>query len=160
MTFNTLTISIFIAAICGGQAFAPSSAFTRSSTSLQMQESSADVSRFEFFKQAAGLSVASALSSSIAFPAFADDITLPSGVVYSVTKTGDGAKPEIGELAGIRFKAVCIPTGNTIDDLFDNPEPYYTRVGSGGLIKGVEEVIPKMRVGDRFFITIPVSACF
>ena len=28
-----------------------------------------------------------------------------------------------------------VQTGNVIDDIFDKPEPYYTRVGSGGLIK-------------------------
>lgn len=49
---------------------------------------------------------------------------------------GDGPQPEIGELIAIRFAAFC--GSNKIDDIFDTPEPYYTRVGSGGLIKGVE----------------------
>jgi hypothetical protein len=44
-----------------------------------------------------------------------------------------------------------------IDDIFDTPEPYYTRVGSGAMLKGVEEVLPMMVLGDRWVLTIPVS---
>lgn len=66
----------------------------------------------------------------------------------------------MGELAGIRFKAVVKENGNKIDDIFETPEPYYTRVGSGGLIKGVEEVLPMMRVGDRWIITVPGKLAF
>ena len=70
-------------------------------------------------------------------------------------KEGKGPVPDVGELAAIRFKATA--GENTMDDIFDTQEPYYTRVGSGGLIKGVEEVLPKMRVGDRWVLTVPVS---
>jgi FKBP-type peptidyl-prolyl cis-trans isomerase len=88
------------------------------------------------------------------FPAFADE-TLPSGVAIKVVKSGNGPQPDIGELAAIRFASFA--GENKIDDIFETPEPYYTRVGSGGLIKGVEEVLPKMRVGDRWVLTVPVS---
>ena len=49
---------------------------------------------------------------------------------------------------------------NKIDDIFETPEPYYTRLGSGGLLKGVETTLPLMRVGDRWSLTIPVSLQF
>ena len=61
-------------------------------------------------------------------------------------------------MAAIRVSAYA--GDNKIDDIFETPEPYYTRIGSGGLIKGVEEVLPKMRVGDRWVLTIPVSLCY
>lgn len=81
--------------------------------------------------------------------------TLPNGVTYEVKKKGDGPQPEIGELAAIRFAAY---NGETkIDDIFDTPEPYYTRIGSGGLLKGVEQTLPLMKLGDRWVLTIPVS---
>lgn len=85
-------------------------------------------------------------------------VTLPSGVSYTVTKAGSGPKPQIGQLAAIRFKAVAGKT--VIDDIYGTQEPYYTRVGSGGLIKGVEEVLPKMRVGDRWVLTVPGKLAF
>jgi FKBP-type peptidyl-prolyl cis-trans isomerase len=89
------------------------------------------------------------------FPAFAATTeTLPTGVTYEVVKSGDGPKPEIGELVAIRFAAYF--GDRKIDDIFETPEPYYTRLGSGGLLKGVESTLPLMRVGDRWKLTIPV----
>lgn len=96
----------------------------------------------------------------VAVAAEEQPVKLPSGTSYVVVKSGDGPQPSIGELAGIRFRAEVVQTGNKIDDIFDTPEPYYTRIGSGGLLKGVEEVLPKMRVGDRFLITIPTNMAF
>jgi peptidylprolyl isomerase len=137
-------------------AFAPSSpAFTRTSTEINM----AGMSRLDFVK-AGALATAGAVLAGQASPAFAEEVTLPSGVKYEVVKSGTGPKPSVGELAGIRFKAVVKETGNKIDDIFDTPEPYYTRVGSGGLIKGVEEVLPSMRVGDRWTLTVPGNLAF
>lgn len=84
--------------------------------------------------------------------------TTPAGVTYEVVKAGTGPKPEVGELIAIRFAAFCGP--NKIDDIFDTPEPYYTRVGSGGLLKGVETTLPLMTVGDRWKLTIPGELAF
>jgi peptidylprolyl isomerase len=113
------------------------------------------VSRQDFVKTAS-IATSSWLVSS-ALPALAEE-KLPSGVTYSVMKSGDGPKPEIGELAAIRFAAY---SGEIkIDDIFDTPEPYYTRLGSGGLLKGVETTLPLMRVGDRWKLSIPVSVSF
>ena len=87
------------------------------------------------FLQTAFLGVAA----STFFPAivFAEDetVTLPSGVSYVINKKGDGPVPEIGELGAIRFRAFAGLGGNKIDDIFDTPEPYYTRIGSGGMLK-------------------------
>ena len=57
-------------------------------------------------------------------------VTLPNGVMYTVIKQGTGPKPDRGELVAIRFAAY---NGDVqIDNIFDTPEPYYTRLGSGG----------------------------
>jgi len=123
---------------------------------------SAEISRDGFLKQIVGTAAALTLTSPVALPAFAADeqVVLPSGVSYVVTKAGDGPTPTIGELAAIRFKATVVQSGIILDDCYDTPEAYYTRVGAGGLIKGVEEVLPKMRLGDRFLITVPTKLAF
>ena len=113
---------------------------------------SPSVSRQDFVKTA-GFAVSSWLLSP-SLPAVADE-KLANGVTYAVKKSGKGPKPEIGELVAIRFAAYA--GDNKIDDIFDTPEPYYTRVGSGALIKGVEETLPLMTVGDRWVLTVPVS---
>mmetsp|Transcript_11139 Transcript_11139/g.24110 ORF Transcript_11139/g.24110 Transcript_11139/m.24110 type:complete len:200 (+) Transcript_11139:32-631(+) len=141
-------------------AFAPATVTTRTSTAVSMAAGeSSGMSRLDFVK--AGSLAAAGIALSPAMPAFAGEkVTLPSGVVYEVVKSGSGPKPDKGELAGIRFKANVEASGNVIDDILETPEPYYTRVGSGGLIKGVEEVLPSMRVGDRWIITVPGSLAF
>uniref|UniRef100_A0A7S1C0A8 Peptidylprolyl isomerase n=1 Tax=Corethron hystrix TaxID=216773 RepID=A0A7S1C0A8_9STRA len=117
--------------------FSPSSP-SRKAFVTSPQTTQLDASRSDFLRIVAttgALSLTTQIST--VFPALADGATTtsPSGVVIEVLKTGDGPKPEVGQLAGIRFKAIVKETGNKIDDVFDTPEPYYTRVGSGGLIK-------------------------
>ena len=112
-------------------------------------------SRQDFMKTASVAGASWLLSPSA--PAFADE-TLPSGVTVTVKKSGNGPKPEIGELVAIRFSAYA--GDNKIDDIFDTPEPYYTRLGSGGLLKGVESTLPLMQLGDRWVLNIPVRFHF
>ena len=139
--------------------FTPSAAFVApspsSTSSTSLFSSSAPTSRTDFLRDIAAVGFTAAAGFGLgSSPAYADEIT-PSGVAIKVTKAGNGPAPKIGELAAIRFASF---QGETkIDDIFVTAEPYYTRVGSGGLIKGVEEVLPKMRVGDRWVLTIPVS---
>ena len=143
--------------ICLLSLLAPSAAFvapsaSQSSTRLSAQSSS----RADFLRDVttAVVGVTAAAVVQQPFPAFADE-TLPSGVAIKVLKSGNGPKPDRGELAAIRF--ISFAGENKIDDVLNTPEPYYTRIGSGGLIKGVEEVLPMMRLGDRWVLTIPVS---
>ncbi|EJK54543.1 hypothetical protein THAOC_25816 [Thalassiosira oceanica] len=72
-----------------------------------------------------------------------------------------GASVVVSTLGGMpAYADEVLPSGNKIDDIFETPEPYYTRIGSGGLIKGVEEVLPKMVVGDRWVLTVPGPLAF
>jgi hypothetical protein len=114
-------------------------------------------SRRQFVLGGGTVATAFVISGATPFLALAgaeETTTLPNGVSYTVQKTGTGPEPSIGELAAIRFKATA--GDNVIDDIFDTAEPYYTRVGSGGMLKGVEAVLPMMRVGDRWTLVIPV----
>jgi len=118
------------------------------------------MSRAEVFQQTAA-TAAAALIVGLAWtaPAAAAEPTTtvtPGGVTVQIIKQGDGPKPDIGELVAIRFAAYVSSRGNKIDDIFESPEPYYTRLGSGGLLKGVETTLPLMRLGDRWKLTIPV----
>jgi hypothetical protein len=144
------SVCLFLASLlASATAFAPSATQSRSSSL------SAQVTRSQVLNDVAtafGVVAASTVFNPIS--AYADEVT-PSGVAIKVIKSGNGPAPDIGELAAIRFASYC--GENKIDNIFDTAEPYYTRIGSGGLIKGVEEVLPKMRLGDRWVLTIPVS---
>ena len=132
---------------------------TTTATQLQVAPSSATRSEFlQTVLMTTGVTTAGWLMTGHPSMASAAVETLENGVTYEVIKKGNGPKPEVGELIAIRFAAYNGPI--KIDDVFDTPEPYYTRVGSGGLIKGVEQTLPLMRLGDRWKLTIPVScAC-
>lgn len=55
---------------------------------------------------------------------------------------------------------VCLVSMHEITQYTDTPEPYYTRLGSGGLLKGVEQTLPLMKLGDRWKMTIPSDLAF
>lgn len=73
-------------------------------------------------------------------------------------KKGSGPVPVLGDLVGIRFKGAY--NGVVFDNLFEASTPYFYRVGSGAVLKGIEETILLMRVGDVFDITIPGPLAF
>ena len=136
--------SMFVSSVIAASLVVGSSGFTVSSsravsqsTSLSMSASNNEFSRVDFLKQVVGASAATAFSASFAPSAFAENeiVNLPSGVKYEIIKSGDGPVPIVGELAGIRFRANVEGVSNALDDCFGTSEPYYTRVGSGGLIK-------------------------
>lgn len=104
------------------------------STSNKASSTSLQASSRKDFLQSAAASAAAAVIATTVMPAWAlADETTASGVVISKMKLGDGPKPGVGELAAIRFSAYA--GDNKVDDIFDTPEPYYTRVGSGGMLK-------------------------
>jgi len=119
---------------------ASASAFSTPSVNSRLGATALHVSTRKDFLQAA---VFSAVSGMAILPANAGEtVTTSSGVSYEILKSGNGPKPDRGELAAIRFAAYA--GKNKIDDIFDTPEPYYTRVGSGSLIKVrvISAVIP------------------
>ena len=121
------------------------------------QPAAAEVSRKSMLQTLVQGGVATAAATFLVEqPAYAEK--LPSGVAYEIVKDGNGVKPQVGELIAIRFAAFV--DGRKIDDIFDTPEPYYTRLGSGGLLKGVESTLPLMKLGDRWKLTIPGALAF
>lgn len=137
-------------------AFTGSHAWTTGSPKPQQQN--VEMSRRQALLQSlvGGAALATAATTTLSpLAALAvDSGTLPNGVQVQVKKSGSGAQPIVGDLVAIRFAAYYGDI--VIDDIFGTPEPYYTRVGSGALVKGVEETIPLMKVGDRWVLTIPV----
>jgi len=82
-----------------------------------------------------------------------------SGLEYTVVKSGSGGRPITGDLIAIRFKGKVQATGAVFDDIMSG-EPYYTRVGSGNVLPGVEEAVKLMRSGDTWNLTLPPELGF
>uniref|UniRef100_A0A7S3NPX8 peptidylprolyl isomerase n=1 Tax=Aureoumbra lagunensis TaxID=44058 RepID=A0A7S3NPX8_9STRA len=89
----------------------------------------------------------------------AEYTTTSSGLQYKVLKSApDGAMPKTGDLIAIRFKGSV--DGRVFDDITETPEPLYYRIGDGSLIKGIDEALPMMRLGETWNLIIPGNLGF
>ena len=80
-------------------------------------------------------------------------------VSYEVLKSNpSGLKPKIGEMVAIRFKGSY--KGTEFDNTFNSAEPYFYRAGVGLIVKGLDDSIPNMHVGDRFKLVFSGDRAF
>jgi len=106
------------------------------------------------------LGALSSLSLVCAPAASTADGSTPSGLSYKVVKSGKGGTPIVGDLIAIRFKGTVAKNGAVFDDILASAEPYYTRVGSGNVLPGVEEAVKLMKSGDVWDLTLPADLAF
>jgi len=81
-------------------------------------------------------------------------ITTPSGLKYTITEKGNGRKPQAGEKVTVHY------TGKLLNDsVFDSSvkrgKPFTFALGMGQVIKGWDEGIAQLNVGDKAILTIP-----
>ena len=79
-------------------------------------------------------------------------------IQYSVVKSGKGDPIKVGQLVEVRFLGKY--KGTTFDDTFSTPEPYYFRAGTGTILKGLDDTITQMKVGDRWLVTFKGDLSF
>ncbi|CAM9716996.1 unnamed protein product [Chrysoparadoxa australica] len=113
----------------------------------------ATTSRGGFLKSSTAAIVSAAVLPSVAMPSFAEDT-----VAIKKLKTGRGPSPIAGDLVGIRFKGIY--NGNVFDDITETPEPLYIRAGVGNIVKGMDDALLTMHVGDKWEITVPGPLAF
>eukprot|EP00249_Psilotum_nudum_P001395 c13863_g1_i1 orf=843-1439(-) len=85
-------------------------------------------------------------------------ITTDSGLQYKDIEIGTGPSPPIGFQVAADYVAM-VPSGKVFDSSLEKGRPYIFRVGSGQVIKGLDEGILSMKVGGkrRLYIPGPVS---
>ncbi len=85
-------------------------------------------------------------------------VTLPSGVQYLVIEEGNGAKhPTLQSDVTVNFRS-SLTSGLELDSSFTRGEPFKFKVAD--VIKGWQEVIPLMRVGDYWRIFVPPELAY
>eukprot|EP00286_Rhodomonas_abbreviata_P016992 CAMPEP_0181323970 /NCGR_PEP_ID=MMETSP1101-20121128/20087_1 /TAXON_ID=46948 /ORGANISM="Rhodomonas abbreviata, Strain Caron Lab Isolate" /LENGTH=219 /DNA_ID=CAMNT_0023432069 /DNA_START=20 /DNA_END=679 /DNA_ORIENTATION=+ len=135
-----------------------SAACSSSLSSLSMVAADdAQVSRREALGALAGIGALAFAPSTVQAADF-KDLENGKGLKYSVVVAGKGAKPKIGDLVAIRFKASF--DGKEFDNCFKTANAYYYRVGSESVIQGLDLAVQNMRVGDRWVIQIPPALAF
>jgi FKBP-type peptidyl-prolyl cis-trans isomerase len=80
--------------------------------------------------------------------------TTPGGVKYETLKEGSGPELKIGQSAVLHYVG-NIENGEVFDSSRTSNQPRTFRIGVQPLIKGWEEGVPGMRVGELRKLTIP-----
>ena len=86
-------------------------------------------------------------------------ITTPSGLTYLITKKGTGRQPKAGETVIIHYTGM-LTNGVKFDSSRDRGEPLSFELGVGRVIKGWDEGIAKLRIGDHAILVIPSSLAY
>ncbi|KAL1805317.1 hypothetical protein ACET3Z_028385 [Daucus carota] len=86
-------------------------------------------------------------------------ITTESGLQYKDIKVGAGPSPPVGFQVAANCVAM-VPTGQIFDSSLEKGQVYIFRVGSGQVIKGLDEGILSMKVGGKRRLYIPGSLAF
>lgn len=83
-------------------------------------------------------------------------VTTESGLTYIITKNGDGAQIKLGDNVIVNYTGM-LTNGAKFDSSLDRNDPFSFSVGAGMVIKGWDEGLQKLRIGDHAILTIPPS---
>lgn len=83
-------------------------------------------------------------------------VTTASGLTYIVTRRGDGAQLKAGDQVIVNYTGL-LTNGAKFDSSLDRGEPFSFQLGAGRVIKGWDEGVQKLRVGDHATLIIPPS---
>lgn len=78
----------------------------------------------------------------------------PSGLIYVITRHGEGAQAKVGDTVLVHYTGV-LTNGVKFDSSIDRGRPYSFVLGTGAVIKGWDEGIAKLHVGDQATLIIP-----
>ena len=81
-------------------------------------------------------------------------ITTPSGLTYLITKKGTGPQLKAGDTVILNYTGT-LTNGVKFDSSHDRGEPLEFKLGAGRVIKGYDEGLAKLRVGDHAILVIP-----
>jgi peptidylprolyl isomerase len=86
-------------------------------------------------------------------------ITTPSGLTYLITKKGTGPRPKKGDTVVIHYTGM-LTNGVKFDSSRDRKETFSFKLGVGQVIKGWDEGVAKLRVGDHAILVIPSKLAY
>lgn len=81
-------------------------------------------------------------------------MTTPSGLTYLITHRGAGRQPKAGEIVLVHYTGT-LTSGVKFDSSRDRNEPIAFKLGAGRVIKGWDEGIALLHVGDQAILVIP-----
>lgn len=84
------------------------------------------------------------------------EYTTASGLKYKITKKGTGKKANAGDQVSVHYVGTLTDNAKTkFDSSRDRGEPFSFKLGAGEVIKGWDEGIALLHVGDVAILTVP-----
>ena len=81
-------------------------------------------------------------------------ITTPSGLTYLITKKGTGPQLKAGDTVVLNYTGT-LTDGMKFDSSHDRQQPLEFKLGADQVIKGYDEGVAKLHVGDHAILVIP-----
>ncbi|MBD2388052.1 FKBP-type peptidyl-prolyl cis-trans isomerase [Cylindrospermum sp. FACHB-282] len=81
-------------------------------------------------------------------------VTTPSGLKYIELAKGTGATPQKGQTVVVHYVGT-LEDGTKFDSSRDRRQPFEFKIGIGQVIKGWDEGLSTMKIGDRRQLIIP-----
>ncbi|MFL5752319.1 MAG: FKBP-type peptidyl-prolyl cis-trans isomerase [Bacteroidia bacterium] len=79
-----------------------------------------------------------------------------SGLEYTITSKGNGKKPVAGDKVKVHYTGTLLD-GTKFDSSVDRGQPFSFELGKGAVIKGWDEGIALLNVGDKATLVIPAE---
>ena len=82
--------------------------------------------------------------------------TTPSGLQYAIDHPGTGAQPSVGQTVSVHYTG-WLTDGTKFDSSRDRAKPFEFPLGMGRVIKGWDEGVAAMNIGEKRTLVIPPS---
>lgn len=80
--------------------------------------------------------------------------TTPSGLQYAIDQDGTGAQPKTGETVTVHYTG-WLTDGKKFDSSRDRNAPFQFVIGRGQVIRGWDEGVALMKIGEKRTLVIP-----
>ncbi|HSG81222.1 MAG TPA: FKBP-type peptidyl-prolyl cis-trans isomerase [Gemmatimonadota bacterium] len=87
-------------------------------------------------------------------PVTGDTVTTESGLQYIIFQAGDGAAAQAGQMVQVHYTG-WLTDGTKFDSSVDRGEPFPFPLGAGRVIRGWDEGVAGMAVGEKRRLIIP-----
>jgi peptidylprolyl isomerase len=77
-----------------------------------------------------------------------------SGLQYSIDRPGTGAQPQPGQIVSVHYTG-WLTDGKKFDSSRDRNKPFEFPLGQGRVIRGWDEGVAAMRIGEKRTLVIP-----
>ena len=86
-------------------------------------------------------------------------VKTPSGLTYLITEHGTGVQPKVGQTVSVHYTGT-FTDGRPFDSSRNRGQPISFPLGMGRVIKGWDEGIGKLHVGDKAIFVIPPAIAY